>query len=219
MNLHPLIHDQLARQRQVELAGSTSRRARWAHDNQEEPSDLTALVRAARNGESQAWNVLVGRFTPVMRGVVRGYGLNAADVEDAVQATWTAVFVNIESLREPEAISGWLLVAARRQALRILERSRRELLTDDQDRVDRSTDATPESTLLDHEQKETLSAAVSRLPDRQRAVLDSLNPDISYADISRKLNIPIGSIGPTRERALLRLRRDRRLVALRGSDS
>ena len=120
--------------------------------------------------------MLVGRFTPVMRGVVRGYGLNAADVEDAVQATWTAAFVNIDRLREPEAISGWLLVAARRQALRILERSRRELLTDDQDRVDRSTDATPESTLLDHEQRETLSAAVSRLPDRQRAVLDSLEP-------------------------------------------
>jgi RNA polymerase sigma factor (sigma-70 family) len=177
------------------------------------------MVGAARNGDAGAWEVLVGRFTPVMRGVVRGYGLNAADVEDAVQATWTAAFVNIDRLREPEAISGWLLVAARRQALRILERSRRELLTDDQDRVDRSTDATPESTLLDHEQKETLSAAVSRLPDRQRAVLDSLNPDISYADISRKLNIPIGSIGPTRERALLRLRRDRRLVALRGSDS
>ena len=139
MNLHPLIHDELVRQRQVDLAAAATPRSRRAHDKRETtgPGELTAMVGAARNGDAGAWEVLVGRFTPVMRGVVRGYGLNAADVEDAVQATWTAAFVNIDRLREPEAISGWLLVAARRQALRILERSRRELLTDDQDRVDR----------------------------------------------------------------------------------
>jgi DNA-directed RNA polymerase specialized sigma24 family protein len=63
--------------------------------------------------------------------------------------------------------------------------------------------------------RDALRAAVKRLPDRERAILDALNHVAdSYAQISRSLDIPLGSIGPTRERALARLRRDRYLASL-----
>lgn len=216
MNLHPSFHDELARQRQLELIGPRTS-SRRGGDRSTDATDLTTLVDSARAGDQQAWDALVGRFTPVMRGVARGYGLNAADVDDVVQTAWTAVFVHIERLREPEAIGGWLLVTARREALRILKRSRREVLTQDHCDLEELTHSTPETAVLESEQSATLVAALGRLPERQRTLLDSLDqPGASYADVSRKLNIPVGSIGPTRERALRRLRRDRRLLALQA---
>jgi DNA-directed RNA polymerase specialized sigma24 family protein len=46
-----------------------------------------------------------------------------------------------------------------------------------------------------------------------RALLLDSGP--SYAEIADKLRIPVGSIGPTRDRALARLRRDDQLIAAR----
>jgi DNA-directed RNA polymerase specialized sigma24 family protein len=46
------------------------------------------------------------------------------------------------------------------------------------------------------------------LPDRHRRLLDLLlvSPPVSYRDISARLGMPVGSIGPTRARVLAHLR-------------
>jgi DNA-directed RNA polymerase specialized sigma24 family protein len=65
------------------------------------------------------------------------------------------------------------------------------------------------------EQREAVLAAVDRLPDRQRSLITALfyGSASSYQALSTKLGMPPGSIGPTRDRALGRLRRDRRLAS------
>jgi DNA-directed RNA polymerase specialized sigma24 family protein len=54
------------------------------------------------------------------------------------------------------------------------------------------------------------------LPERQRVVLAELlkRGDQSYLDLSRRLGLPVGSIGPTRQRAVTRLRLDPRIADL-----
>ena len=154
----------------------------------------------------------------MLRGVVRGYALNSADVEDVVQTVWAAAFTHIGRIREPEAIGAWLLVTARREAVRTLQRRRREVLIDDPCFIEGSTTSTPESTLLEAEGQKTLRAAIERLPERQRTLLNCLNePGLSYADVSGRLSIPIGSIGPTRDQALRRLGLDHGLRGLRAA--
>ena len=108
----------------------------------------------------------------------------------------------------PEAFGGWLLVTARRISLRAIERSRREVVVFDE-RLD-VTARTPESVLLEDEHRIAVKAAVDRLPERQSMIVRALllSSDTSYADLADRLRIPIGSIGPTRERALARLRRE-----------
>ena len=217
MQAHPLIHGELARQREIELrnAGGKPRRQDSASH------ELAPVVTAARSGDEKAWESLVRHFTPVLQGVVRGYRLSTPDVEDVVQSAWMSAFSHIGSLREPDAIGGWLCVIARREAVRTLERRRHEVLVEESGFADQHDGTTPESAVLEAEGRHAVGAAIERLSDRQRAVLSALLSESAggYAEVAHRLGMPIGAIGPTRDRALARLRRDRVLVAAVSSRS
>ncbi len=215
MTLHPSIHSDLIHQRELELR----RRLALPRRGEAKPSDeasrrLGKLVRASRSNDPYAWKSLVESFTPMLRAVAHDYRLSAADADDVVQATWAAAFTHIAELREPEAFGGWLCVTARRQALRTIRSRQREIAVEEPRHPGESDDAAFESSLVQEEQRAAVDAAVERLPQRQRSLIVALfYGTSSYQTLSSKLRMPPGSIGPTRERALARLRRDRRLAA------
>jgi RNA polymerase sigma factor (sigma-70 family) len=216
MSLHPSIHSDLVHAHERDLRGRLPRPGRREPNRTNEtPEGLAKLVDCARSGDPQAWASLVTRLTPMLRLVAREYRLSVADIDDVTQATWAAAFTNIAQLREPEAVSGWLCVTARRQALRILQSGRRETPVEDPPDPHEPDQPPFESALVEAEQHAAVREAVGRLPDRQRSVLTALleASSASYEELSTKLRMPIGSIGPTRERALHRLRRDHRLAA------
>jgi RNA polymerase sigma factor (sigma-70 family) len=177
---------------------------------------LTVTVKAAARGDRAAWDALVRRFTPLLRGVVRGYHLAPHDVDDVVQSCWLIALGSLADLRDPEALAGWLVTTARRQALRAHQRNVREILTDRPvpDRLV-ATDCV-ETDVINAERAEALRDAVRRLSGRQRLLLESLiaDPDRSYLEVSERLGMPVGSIGPTRERGLGRLRKDGKLAGV-----
>jgi RNA polymerase sigma factor (sigma-70 family) len=174
---------------------------------------LAATVKAAAAGDERAWNALVERFTPMLRRVAKGYRLPPHDVDDVVQTCWVLLLGSLPGLREPAAVGGWLVTTARRQALRVRQREVREVLVESPLGGDDAAPDCPESLLLDAERAVVLRDAVGRLPERQRVVLETLmaEPEPSYAEISRRLDMPVGSIGPTRERGITRLRQDQHL--------
>jgi RNA polymerase sigma factor (sigma-70 family) len=180
---------------------------------------VTALVHAARAGDERAWDALVRRFTPAIRGAAKRYRLDPHEVDDVVQACWLALFLSLRALREPEALGGWLVTAARRQALRMRQLEVRERLTDEPLPMDAATDESPEDAAIEAERRRELRAAVRELPGRQRAVLELIvtRPHRSYAEMSEDLRMPVGAIGPTRERGLRRLRGNARLAAAVGA--
>jgi RNA polymerase sigma factor (sigma-70 family) len=163
-----------------------------------------------------AWHQLVQRFDPVLRGVVRRFRLCDADVDDVVQTTWLLAYTHLGSLDDPAAIGRWMVVVARREAMRTMQRVVHEVLTDEPVPADTADASTAEAVVLGCERRRAMSAAVSRLPGRQRDVMDAMlhAPDRSYRELSAELHMPIGSIGPTRDRALVRLRQDASLVAV-----
>ena len=65
-----------------------------------------------------------------------------------------------------------------------------------------------DETLLADERRQALRDGLAELPADRRALLLLLleDPPLSYREISARLGIPIGSIGPTRVRALAQLR-------------
>jgi RNA polymerase sigma factor (sigma-70 family) len=174
--------------------------------------ELDHLVSAAKTGDAEAWSALVDRYTARLRCVARGHRLPAHDVEDVVQTTWLRLLEHIDRVREPHAVGAWLETTARRESLRIVRSGRREELTD----VEPVEAVAPvdEQRLASTERRAALATAVDRLPCRDRALLGLLvaEPAPSYADISDRLDMPIGSIGPTRARCLERLRRDAALA-------
>jgi RNA polymerase sigma factor (sigma-70 family) len=148
--------------------------------------------------------------------VVRGFRLDEAHAADAVQTTWLRLLENVEAIREPERLAGWLRTTARRACLEGISRAGRERPADPQDRasgagVERAcerVDGDPEASLLHRERVGLVRSAVSDLPERSQRLLELLvaSPPLSYAEIGARLGMPVGSIGPTRARLLARLR-------------
>ncbi len=210
MHVHPFIHSELSRQRELELRAKSAPRHAPEADRSLDP-----IVRAAASGDRRAWEVLIGRFGPILHRVVNGYRLRHADVDDVVQATWESAFTHIADLRDPQAVGGWLCIIARREALRSLSRQRREIVVEDASVSLEPDEATPERSLVDKERARIVSDAVERLPAHQRILVATLlhDSESSYSEVAQKLGVPIGSIGPTRGRALAHLRRDPELTS------
>lgn len=162
-----------------------------------------------RDGEPRAMDELVRLMTPVLWHVARAYGLDRPLAEDVVQSTWMALVRRQAAIAEPLAISGWLTLCARREAWRVGRLQRRADPTETEyleghlptgesaeQRAQRSTEA------------EALWRAVRALNARCQRLLRIVafeeRPD--YARIAEDLSMPIGSIGPTRQRCLGKLR-------------
>lgn len=173
--------------------------------------DLPSLVRQAGVGKDEdAWNELVRRFAGLVAFVIRHYRLSKADTQDVSQLVWLRLVEHLGQLREPEALPGWLATTTRHECERLLRRNSRNVTMDpDMMRlIDRADGSAVDELLLAAERRQVLLDALGELSDPHRELLQMLtaDPPYAYADISRILGIPIGSIGPTRSRVLEKLR-------------
>jgi RNA polymerase sigma factor (sigma-70 family) len=172
---------------------------------------ITWLVDAAATGDEQAWQEIVDRYTPLLASVMRRFRLTKAETQDLAQTVWLRLVEHLSSIREPRALPTWIITTVTRESMRYLSDRRRSVPYDplDPSWLARSTeDAEPLEELLRAERHEALLAGLAELPARQGELLLLLleDPPLSYAQISRRTGIPHGSIGPTRGRALERLR-------------
>ena len=172
---------------------------------------VAALVQAASDGNRAAWNALVDRFAPTVWAIARGHRLNAADAADVSQTTWLRLVENLHRIEQPERIGAWLATTARRESLRVIRLAGRQTPSgEDLDTLPDPVSLTsPDRNVVAQERDAVVNELVTRLPTRSQVLLRLLSADspLSYRDISDSLGMPIGSIGPTRARALEQLRR------------
>lgn len=169
--------------------------------------ETAVLARRAASGDDQAWSTLVKQYSGLVFSVARSYQLTDAQVADVVQTTWLRCVQHIGRIRDPRKVAGWLVTTARRECISVIRADARERpLRDNED--DLSAVEPPETMVLRYERQALVRAALERLPERQRQLLSLLvaSPPLSYDEISSLLSMPVGSIGPTRARALQRLR-------------
>ena len=170
---------------------------------------VARLVECAAAGDEHAWQGLVDEFSGLVWAVTRAHRLSEADGADVAQTTWLRLVEHLDRLDEPARVGAWLATTTRRECLRVLRRSTR--LVPHGDELPEPTDEGPahDAALLIRERDVTLWTAFARLSDRDRALLRMLiaDPAPSYEEIGAALGMSIGSIGPTRARALEALRR------------
>lgn len=191
------------------LGGQPAQRGRA---NRLTPEEAELLVAAAGSGDRGAWDALVDAYSGLIWTVARNHRLSPGDAGDVSQTTWLRLVENIDRLSEPGRVGAWLATTARRECLRLLGRAKRTVLTGTE--LDPATDrlrlATPEAdaAVLAAESEEEVQRAFRLLSPRCRELLQLLllDPPPSYDEISAALDIPIGSIGPTRGRCLEKLR-------------
>jgi RNA polymerase sigma factor (sigma-70 family) len=177
-------------------------------------AEPAALLAAAARGDQRAWNLLVRSQSPMIRGIARRHRLSEADQEDVVQRTWLTLFRHVDEVRDPAALAGWLATTARRECLGVLAASKREILVDEPSRVDDADAAPIDETVIQRERQAALHVALNSLPCHQRELMLTLlaKPAATYDQLSVALGIPRGSIGPTRQRCIARLRRNAHLA-------
>jgi RNA polymerase sigma factor (sigma-70 family) len=153
-------------------------------------------------------------------GVARRYRLCPDDVADVSQALWLRLVEHLDDIREPRALPGWIVTTTKHEALRLLKARERAVPVDPQtgfalNEVD-DDDEGLEEDLLRLERHQALREGLQELRPQHRALLMLLlaDPPLSYDDISRRLGIPKGSIGPTRARSLEALRNTAALQTL-----
>jgi RNA polymerase sigma factor (sigma-70 family) len=147
---------------------------------------VTDLVTRARNGDKQAWDALVERYAPLIWSICRRYGLGDADAEDVSQNVWLKLVDQLEKIRLPAALPGWLATTTRRECGRILRvpPGARDIgqVPDAQAIPDDDTQ-TAEEELLAAELRAALREAFAELPPccQQLIALLTGNPLRTYA--------------------------------------
>ena len=180
--------------------------------NDMEPDDAT-LIWACRRGDAAAWDALVARYQVLIIAIARRSGLNPEQADDVFQCVFTALVEHLDRIVQPEQISAWLVMTARREAWRIRRRERTTglPLDDNIEAASLADDAPlPQEQVLLLEEQQRVRAAMVMLDARSRSLLELLYyqpTPLSYAGIATRLGISEGSIGPTRARCLEKLRR------------
>ncbi len=179
------------------------------------PAETTTWDRAADccsrwlDGDTTGLDDLVRLMTPVLWQVARACSLTEPAAEDVVQTTWVAFVRSARRLRDTQSVGGWLTTTARREAWRVSQAGTRTTYVEDgmlERVVPRQRSA--EAEVVTRDESDQLWSAVGALDERcqmlLRVVAFSDRPD--YAGIARDLDMPVGSIGPTRMRCLRKLK-------------
>jgi RNA polymerase sigma-70 factor (ECF subfamily) len=165
--------------------------------------DLSALMRAARNGDDEAYRQLLGRVAVWLRGVARRglarAGRGVGDSEDIVQETLLAMHLKRDTWDETQPLEPWLHAIARHKLVDHLRRRGFHDHLDIDDHVD---------TLAAPEAGEAGAAADSRqmlsgLPERQRRIVEAISIEgHSARDVGSTLGMTEGAVRVTLHRAL-----------------
>jgi RNA polymerase sigma factor (sigma-70 family) len=180
------------------------------------PVDAAKLVQRASEGDQAAWNAIVEQFNGLLWSVVRAHRLSASDGAEVIQTAWLRLVENLDRIREPERVGAWLATTTRHECLKFIRRNAREVATSEVEAAEPPTDASLDG-LLSTERDIALWKAFASLGERCQTLLRVLMAEAppSYAEVSAALGMPIGAIGPTRQRCLERLRDHPFLAAFR----
>jgi RNA polymerase sigma factor (sigma-70 family) len=179
-----------------------------------EPSEDARLVERCLGGDVRAWEALVRRHERLVYAIGRSYRLSDDDLGDVFQEVFAALIRGLPRLREPRTLVRWLSSTTQRIArATALKRRREQALSVELD------GATPPALTVGEpaaaealerlEEQALVRLALASLSERCRNLLGALyfeDPAPSYEALSRRLGVPIGSLGPTRARCFERLR-------------
>jgi RNA polymerase sigma factor (sigma-70 family) len=165
------------------------------------------LLARAAEGDQEAWDALVDRFSQMVWSIARGFRLDDATAKDVTQTVWLRLVENLDRITDPERLPGWLATTCRREALRVKGVRERMIPTEfEYDIADEKPSL--EAMLVEDEQARAVLVAFEGLNEDCRQLLSLLcaDPPLSYEEIAEIVGRPIGSLGPTRSRCLERLK-------------
>jgi RNA polymerase sigma factor (sigma-70 family) len=176
-------------------------------------SDIELIEKCLEEDE-EAWETLVRRYQRLIASIAVKFGLNPEDSADIFQSVCLVILEQLTTLHNQTKLSSWLITITVRECWKLKYRGTKNELIDDEAwmRIAETRDQALqqiEKHLLDIERRQLLRQSIETLSPQCRLLFEYLiyaDPPATYAEISRRLNIPVASIGPIRGRCMAKLR-------------
>lgn len=175
-------------------------------------NELTRLLQKCRDGDARAWDKLVESLSGIAYSCCRRAGLNVADAEDVFQATFIALYRNLDRVDEARALPKWIAMTCSREAVRVKRIADHTVTLPENSSLEDvmvSDESSASEVAADASSADAVREAMRQLGGRCAQLLSRLfcEEPQEYQQISAELGIPTGAIGPTRARCLEKLRK------------
>jgi RNA polymerase sigma factor (sigma-70 family) len=172
------------------------------------------LVKACRQGDESAWEAITYKYQNLLFSIPRRAGLGRDLASDVLQEVFTTLYLKLDQLEKPEFLRAWLITTTKHKTIHLISRETRgrprSIDDDENDPAFEIADKAPlaDDVLIRLERAAQIENAFTEIDERCRRLLMMLyleGDKVPYAEIAETLDIPLGSIGPTRARCLQKL--------------
>lgn len=155
------------------------------------------LVRKALANNKQAWLKLVQRYERLVYNYALRMVSHPEDARDLMQDVFISVFRNLGSWRGEASFKNWLMTIAHRRCIEHYRRRRDWLVDADDEQLDAvATDAaSPEHQYQQNQRGRQLLAAMQKLPEEQRVVVEmKFFQQLKLDEIGQRLQVPTNTV-------------------------
>jgi RNA polymerase sigma factor (sigma-70 family) len=167
------------------------------------------LVQECLKGNETAWSALIGKYKNLIFSIPVRYGFSEEDSADIFQGVCMDLLAELSSLREPNALAGWLIQVTRNKCFHRKRTQQSNKLQEVDDLDSYASPEEPKDLVLQIQQEQMLLEAVSALSPRCQRLVRMLFfelPARPYEEVAKELDLASGSIGFIRRRCLDKLR-------------
>ncbi len=172
--------------------------------------DKTHLIESAKRGDKRAFEQLCSEHISALRYFLVNLTGSQYDANDILQESLIKAFTKIESYRTNISFGGWLKTIARNIYIDTIRKqsSKRDIYADDYASEVFVVEVESESWQQQEIMFDSLEAAIKSLPKEYKDILNmKYFQDLSYEEISQRLNIPIGTVKTWLHRAKKELKK------------
>jgi RNA polymerase sigma-70 factor (ECF subfamily) len=150
------------------------------------------LVLRCQTGDEGAFAELVERYTPRLRYYLRKLLPAAGSADDLLQDVWLAVFRGLPRLGDAVAFPAWLFRITRDRAARELRQGRRT--HHPLEEADLVTEAEPDEGFSPDDARRIHAGLDELAPEHREVLVLRFLEDMSYEDIARVTDCPLGTV-------------------------
>ncbi|MFC7292656.1 sigma-70 family RNA polymerase sigma factor [Hirschia litorea] len=182
---------------------------RGRHLQESLPGDWSAeLVLVGRQQDKAAFSKLFAHFAPRIKSTMLRYGLKNELAEEVAQETFVLVWRKASQFDPEKAMaSTWIFTLARNKKIDLLRKQGRPEADVNDPAFEQEAEQTPDQILTTLQRAKAIKAAMEKLPEQQRIVLQkSYFADETQSEIAASLKAPLGTVKSRLRLALEKLR-------------
>lgn len=171
--------------------------------NEQQKIDLET-IKDILDGNSRSFEILEKQYRRIVASLIRRMIKDEDDVKDLTQETFIKAFSNLDKYQFNYNFSSWLFKIASNTCIDFIRKKRFPTVSisksgndseNEQDYEIKDESYVPDFYLMANERKKALLDAIESLPENYKEIIRLRHSeDMDYVDISKKLNLPLGTV-------------------------